>query len=684
MKVILDEFQSKAVNTEHKNALVIAAPGSGKTTVIVNRVFHLVYNKGVNPDNIIVITFTKAAALNMKSRFLQLRDEFLLQNISGISAGSNNEMRTPFFGTFHALFYKILRRHKGDIKIIESYESHNIIKKVLLVYIDEINEDKVKEILNNISLFKSSGISLEEFEPAVDKHIFNDCYNHYENYKKEKGLLDFDDLQINCKYLFMKNPELLERYSRLFKYILVDEFQDCDALQLEILKMLNGDNSIFAVGDEDQCIYGFRGSKPECMVDFHNIFKGGEKLFLSLNYRSTDNIVDLSKVLIKNNLMRNEKQINAARKDIKDITILKCMNENGEADEIALKIEKLKALGNIDYKDNVVLYRTNVESRSLVDVFIRKKIPFRLMDKEYNFFEHFICKDLLAYFKLALDSCDRESFIKVINRPFRYVSKINLEKLKQYKYKEDCFEILSNFEGIPIFQVKTIKELKKDINYLNKLNLRSAVDFIIMDIGYIDYLREYSKKYKIDLSELEEVLEEFKQASLQFKNIPAFLLHVEEVAAELKKNSKMADEDRVILSTIHGVKGMEFKNVYIINCVEDILPHANSLENNIEEERRLMYVAITRAIDNLFMYIPRNLRGKDKEESRFIKECSLNLKKETSFGYITGDKVRHRAFGRGTIVETTDTDVSIQFEDGIMRKFDVVVLINNGLIDKVG
>jgi DNA helicase-2/ATP-dependent DNA helicase PcrA len=684
MKINLDKFQNEAVNTEYKNALVIAAPGSGKTTVIVNRVFHLIFNKGVNPDNIIVITFTKAAALNMKNRFIELRDQFVINSEGFTESKERINMKTPFFGTFHALFYKILRRHKGDIKIIESYESHNIIKKVLLVYIDEINEDKVKEILNNISLFKSSGISIEDFNPAVDKQIFMDCYNHYEEYKKEKGLLDFDDLQINCKFLFMKNPELLAGYEKLFKYILVDEFQDCDSIQLEILKMLNSSNSIFAVGDEDQCIYGFRGSKPECMVEFHKVFKGGKKLFLSLNYRSTDNIVDLSKGLIKNNVMRNGKEIISARKDIKDISILKCVNENGEADEIALKIEKLIALSEGRYKDNAILYRTNVESRSLVDVLIRKKIPFRLMDKEYNFFEHFICKDLLAYLKLALDSCDRESFTRVINRPFRYVSKINIEKLKQHKYKEDCFDILTSIEGMPVFQIKAINELKKDINYLNKLNLRSAVDFIIMDIGYIDYLREYSKKYKIDLNDLEEVLEEFKEASSQFKSIVPFLLHVEEVGMELKKNSKIMDEDRVILSTIHGVKGMEFKNVFIINCVEDILPHANSLESNIEEERRLMYVAITRAIDNLYMFIPRNLRGKTKDESRFIKECCANLKTETSFGYVEGDKVRHRTFGSGSILETTDTEVRIQFDDGIQRRFDAMVLISNGLIEKVG
>jgi DNA helicase-2/ATP-dependent DNA helicase PcrA len=204
-----------------------------------------------------------------------------------------------------------------------------------------------------------------------------------------------------------------------------------------------------------------------------------------------------------------------------------------------------------------------------------------------------------------------------------------------------------------------------------------------MDIGYIDYLRAYSSKYKIDLNELEEVLEEFKEAATQFRNIPAFLLHVEEVTTEIKKNSKRIDEDHVILSTIHGVKGMEFKNVFIINCVEEIMPHANSSQENVEEERRLMYVGITRAIDNLFVYIPRTLRGRTREESRFIKEFSFNSVREAGFGYEVGDNINHKAFGLGKIIEVKDNEVNIKFDNGVERKFDAMVLVSNNLIDKI-
>lgn len=667
MNVKLDKYQMEAVSTDHRNVLVVASPGSGKTTVIINRVAYLVKERGIDPSNIIVITFTRAAAQNMKKRY------------EAISRGG----KPPFFGTFHALFYKILSRHIGKINIISSAEGHNLIKNVLLSFIEELSEEKIKEVLNNISLFKTGGLDIEQFSPNVDKNIFIECYNSYEKYKKEKELVDFDDLQISCKKLFEDNAKVLSSYQKLFKSILIDEFQDCDSLQISILRLLNRDNSIFAVGDEDQCIYGFRGSRPECMVEFDTIFENGKKLYLSHNYRSTNNIVDISKELIKNNIMRNEKKIVAWRKENKEVKILRTVNESGEGDEIAAYIQKSKMLGEGYYKDNAILYRTNVECRSFIDTFTRKKIPFKLMDKEYNFFEHFICKDMLAYLSLSIDNAERESFARIINKPFRYISKSNIEKVKAYTYRENCFDILSTIEDIPVFQVKSINKLKKDVHYLNKMSLRSAVDFIVMDIGYIDYLKEYSTKYKIDINELEEVLEEFKEASSQFRNIGEFLIHVDEVSKEIKNSKKSFEEDCVVLSTIHGVKGMEFNNVFVVNCVEETLPHSSSIKDNIEEERRLMYVAITRAINNLFLYIPKTIRGKTREESRFIKECHVLDDKNISFGYNSGDKVFHRVYGEGKIIDIRDKEINIGFVDGETRKFDAIVLINNRLIEKV-
>jgi len=662
----LSTEQRAAVFSASRNLLVTAGPGSGKTVVIVNRIVHLINEQNISPKNIIVITFTRAASINMKNRYITI----------------NGKERVPFFGTFHGLFYKILKNYYGQINIIDTLEVYKLIKNVLMSYLDEVGDEKVKEVINNISVFKTSGDSIENFSPSVDKGIFTAAYNIYEQYRKEKNLFDFDDLQIGCRDLFIKNYTILQGYKKLFKHILVDEFQDCDSMQVEILKLLNEENSIFAVGDEDQCIYGFRGSNPECMVKFSENFDGGGKLPLSTNYRCPKNIVEISMNIIKNNSMRNEKDIIAFKEKDGIIKVLNNINENSQADEISCIIQKYNEDDEKKYRDNAILYRTNVECRSLIDVFIKKRIPFKLLDKEYDFFQHFICKDIIAYLKLSIDSSDKDSFLRIINKPFRYISKLNLDNLKRNYVKEDCFEMVKDIEGIPVFQMKMLDKLKKDIHFLNKISLDNSINNLVSSIGYHDYIKGYCTKFKIDLGEMEDVIDEFRQSTEGYSSIIAFLAHVDQVKEEISKHKKNMDEDAVILSTIHGVKGMEFKNVYLINCNEENIPHVNSIDNNLEEERRLFYVGITRAIDNVWLCICKNVKGKAKETSRFIKECNILGASDSELPFKEGDGVLHKSFGSGNVVSITSKDLEIKFEGGVVRKFDTDILYNNSLISK--
>ncbi|MBZ9636233.1 ATP-dependent helicase [Clostridium sp. FP1] len=663
----LSEQQRAAVFSDNRNLLVTAGPGSGKTVVIVNRIVHLINEQNINPSNIIVITFTRAAAINMKNRYIAI----------------NGKERVPFFGTFHGLFYKILKNYYGQINIINTLEVYKLIKNVLMSYLDEVSDEKVKEVINNISVFKTSGKIIYDFDSSIDKGIFIAAYNIYEQYRKERNLFDFDDLQIGCRDLFIKNYTILKGYRTLFKHILVDEFQDCDSMQVDILKLLNEDSSIFAVGDEDQCIYGFRGSNPECMVKFSQHFEGGGKVPLSTNYRCPKNIVEISMNIIKNNSMRNEKTIVAFKEQDGGIAVLNNINENSQAEEISNIIQSRHETLDKNYKDNAILYRTNVECRSLIDVFIKKRIPFMLLDKEYDFFQHFICKDIIAYLKLSIDKSDKESFLRIINKPFRYVSKLNLDNLRRNIVKEDCFETVKDISGVPIFQMKMLDKLKKSIHILNKISLRSAIDNIVLSIGYHDYIREYCTKFKIDLGEMEDVIEEFRQSIDGYNSIIAFLAHVDQVKEEISKGKKNTNEDAVILSTIHGVKGMEFKNVYLINCNEENIPHVNSMDNNIEEERRLFYVGITRAIDNVWLCICKNVKGKVKETSRFVVECNIIGGLPTGLPFKEGDIILHKNFGKGKVISITSKDLDLKFEGGITRKFDASVLYNNSLISKV-
>jgi DNA helicase-2/ATP-dependent DNA helicase PcrA len=709
----LDNEQRKAVLSNNRNSLVLACPGSGKTTVLINRVVYLInygniYKSEFFPEelnnsdlvllkqyledkniiysigykqkleyllgpkkekasNIIVITFTKAAALNMKKRFEAISNE----NIS------------PFFGTFHGLFYKLLMRNIRNINIIGASESYRLISNILIKHFDEVSEDKIKEVRNKISLYKCSDIPIEKFEADMDKNIFKDCYNSYEEYKHEKALIDFDDLQIKFRDLLFNTPNLLEQYRKWFTHVLVDEFQDIDNIQLYILKMLNAYNSVFGVGDEDQCIYSFRGSRPDYMVDFDKHFQNGTKYYLSTNYRSAENVVKISASLIKNNIMRNKKNMIAFKKEKRVLEVLRYQTENYQAEDIAVVIEKLRSVGAYKYEECAVLYRTNMESRSLIDAFIRKKIPFRLFDKEYNFFDHFICKDFLAYLKLSIFPDDKESFKRIINKPYRYVSKISLEKLNSSIIRSNCFETIKVMESTPVFQIKTLDKLEKDIHNLNKMSLQSAIDYINSALGYHDYILEYSQKFKIQVSELEEIIEEFKEACMNYNSIITLLAHVEEVKEQLSKVTANANEDSVILSTIHSVKGMEFKNVFIINCVEEIIPHVNNSEEGLEEERRLFFVALTRTIDNVFVCIPRNVRGKLKEPSRFIEECNININENLQEIYKIDVEVMHSSFGRGKVISFDKNVIEIRFENSINRRFDIAVIHNNGIIKKI-
>ena len=659
MKVNLDINQRNAVYIKEKNVLVVASPGSGKTTVIINRVNHLIEDLKINEGNIIVITFTRAAADNMRNRY---------KNIF-------KKEKAPFFGTFHGLFYKILLREGYDIKIMDGGKGHAIIKNVLSRYFDDVNDDKVREVMNNISMFKTSLCTINEFKSTVSKDIFLECLKAYESIKEREGLWDFDDLSVKVLKLLTENKRILEKYRRIFKYILVDEFQDCDNIQVSFLLLMNKDNELFAVGDEDQCIYSFRGSKPEYMVNFHETFKDGVKVKLLTNYRSKNNIVEVSKRLIDKNENRNEKEIISYCDSHGIVHYSTPYNEYMQGEEIA-KYIKENYQGT--YADNAVLYRTNMESRSMIDILTKRKIPFVLLDKGYNFFNHFICKDLINYLKLSIDQYDKNAFAWIINKPFRYISKENLGYINSYQEHKSPFDILINKKDMPPFQCKKIDDLRKEILYLNKMSLGSAIQYIISTMGYIDYLREYANKYGQSLDDLEDVLEEFKGAAEGFKTITEFLVHVNNVE-ELIESSKVV-EDGVILSTIHGVKGMEFNNVYIINCNEEVIPHKSSMEENIEEERRLFYVGITRAINNLYVFSPKTMRGKFREASRFITESHLEEESEkVDYGIEVGNMLYHRTYGEGSVIEIDKDKITIKFKD-ICRSFSLKVLMENNLV----
>ncbi|MGL4451677.1 MAG: ATP-dependent helicase [Sarcina sp.] len=654
----LDIYQKQAVVSNSDKTLIVAPPGSGKTTVIINRINYLI-EKNINDRNIIVLTFTKSAAENMKNRYMNIF----------------NKKTSPFFGTFHGLFYKILLRYYGKLEIINTFEAFGVIKKQLMKASEEISDEKVKEILNNISLKKSS-YNIDDFKPTIAKDIFEECYKAYEEYKEYKNLLDFDDLQKKAIDLLQTNNNVLNGYKNLFKYILVDEFQDCDNLQIEFLKLIS--TNIFCVGDEDQCIYSFRGSNPEVMVNFDDVFTKSQKIYLKYNYRSRSNIVDLSKKIIDENKFRHQKEIIANSKQVGNIQFVVPYDESEQSKFVAEKIKERILTGEIKYEDNAILYRTNVESRSIIDRLIKEKIPFKLLDKEFNFFKHFVCQDLIAYLKLAIDPTDKESFAKVINKPYRYVSKGALLKIKKNIEEINCITQLLSSGEIHPFQVRKLEELRDDIANLNKLTLRTAIDFILSDLDYLDYLKDYANKYNQNVDDLYDIVDEFKESAKEFKKILPFFEHIKNIEDNLVE-AKSINQDAVILSTIHGVKGMEFKNVYLIDCVDEMLPHKNAKDH--EEERRIFYVGLTRAIDNVSVYIPKNVKGHFTQKTPFVPDSIIKSDKlEYTGGFKVGQKVKSKVNGIGEVEQVKDGVVTIVFGNR-MKRYDIKTVVEAKLIE---
>lgn len=614
---MLDKYQYEAVYTKFLNSIVIAAPGSGKTTVIVNRVAYLINSEIALPTEIAVITFTKAAALNMKNRFINICHK-----------------EPPFFGTFHSLFYKIIREQKKDIRLISEKESLNIIFNNLRKYNERISYEKSLQVLGNFSLYKFCEKEEKKFIPSIDSNIFFECLHLYEEYKKNEGLMDFDDMQIICLEMLQNNKAILERYRNIYRFMLIDEFQDCDLLQLKFLKLFSDKSSIFAVGDEDQCIYSFRGSRPDFMVNFQEHFKNARKYYLCINYRSKENIVETSKRLIQNNKARNNKDI-IAFKNCKNypaynnIVMHIFEDSSHQAEQIINSVRERVKNKEFYYSDCAVLYRTHMENRNLIDECIREKIPFVIYGEKFNFYEHFICKDLTAYLKLCIDKTDRNSFFRIINKPSRYIGRLYIKKAADYPYAENCFDIIMKQDRLQYSMIRNIKLLEYRINKLtkllkqNKFNLKEAVDFILNKIGYADYLKSYSDMNNMNLDDNIEIAQEFKRECSNFNDVPELIAHIEKVKELMENKTKEDSGNSLIISTIHGVKGMEFRNVYIIDCCEGYIPHRNSMDKNIEEERRLFYVAITRAIDELHICVPEEINGKTTTESRFLKECNI-------------------------------------------------------------
>lgn len=655
----LNENQLKAVNHLDGPCMVLAGPGSGKTRVITYRIANMVVNKNIKPTSILAISFTKASSIEMKNRALSLSNDFRMNKVT--------------YGTFHSVFFRILRYFENyNIESILDEKTKRIGLKNILkgLNIENADDDEtIGQVINEISYVKNELMDKRDFKSEVlTNDEFIKVYNFYEEYKQQMNKIDFDDMLIKTYELLKNNKAALDRVRSVYRYILVDEFQDINKVQFEALKLIaNPSNNIFVVGDEDQSIYGFRGSRPDFLLEFEEYFSNTKKVLLDINYRSKGEIINIANRLIEKNTNRYEKVIKCGQGNGAKVNYISPEDSEEEAVYIAKDIKNKVQEDYTEYTDFAVIYRTNIQSRALVDVFMDMRIPFVVKDSIVTIYDHWAAQDILAYLRIGVNPNSNKDWIRIINKPFRYISKDNLNLIKD---EPDFINSLINKCDLHPKQVKTINDLDIDISYVKGLNPKNAISYIRTTLDYDRYILDYCANRKIKTNGLIEILNELESSATNFKTIQEYLEHIERVKSEIVDNKNNKETDGVIFTTMHSAKGLEFKNVYIIGTNEGTIPHEKSYEiddeekknDQIEEERRLMYVAITRAEENICISSPINKYGKRVSKSRFVEDIKAPTKKEMD-SITIGDRIYHKKFKEGTIVEKNGDSIKIRFKD---------------------
>ena len=704
----MNENQLKAILKTQGAVMVIAGAGSGKTRVLTNRIAYLIAEKNVLESNILAITFTNKAAKEMKERIYSLVGE---------------TSKYIWINTFHSMCVRILRQHidllgyNKNFTILDTSEQKSIIKNI----VKELNlsEDSYQpnNILKIISNSKNSMISVNEMKAQARFGFMKnvaEIYEYYQKYLKKNSVLDFDDLMLKTIVLFEKHPEVLAIYQNKFEYIHVDEYQDTNVIQYKLIKMLSEiHKNICIVGDDDQSIYSWRGACSDNIINFEKDYEDVEVIFLDQNYRSNSTILDAANAVIKNNTDRKDKALWSENKGGDKITVYSAANDKDETDDIAKKILDLKAQG-IDYKDIAILYRANYLSRSMENSCMAFGIPYKLIGS-LKFLQRQEIRDLLAYMNVIVNKNDEFSLRRIINVPKRGIGASSMAKIDNYaeQYGLSLFEALKNIDMIGVSKkiitnIHLLTQLIEKYSQTEQYLIEDLIVGIYKDSGYESMLKESADAYaESRIENISELVSSAKQFSSMNDNLIDFI-------SEMSLTSDADDEnedDSVVLSTVHAAKGLEYRVVFIMGLEENLFPSIRDAEssederNKMEEERRLAYVAITRAKEKLFMsYANRRMQFgsiKNNKRSRFLDEVPNKLMHfESGFGatandsgesqfesvtkfisrlspkikiadkpktdvrtnYVVGDIVVHKKFGEGKVLSIEKDSVKVDFE----------------------
>lgn len=611
----LNRGQDEAIKHGNGPCMVLAPPGSGKTLIVTERTRYLIEESGVRPDQILVITFTRYAAREMKERFERL------------TAGKNYPVT---FGTFHSIFYGILKCAYGigANNLMSEKESSVLLQEVLdqtdIESTPEVEDEEelVRELLREVGMVKNGLCHLKDFHSKyLTQDEFAEVFRSYEHQKKELKKFDFDDMLVKCYALFRKKPEILQGWQKRFQYILIDEFQDINRVQYEVIRMLAAPRyNLFVVGDDDQSIYGFRGAKPELMLYMKQEFPSLRTISLTVNYRSTEFITGAAARVILHNDTRFYKRVQSFRGRGQNVHVQEVLDEQEEAQYVTEEIQKKLDQG-IKPGEIAVLFRAAVQARMISEILSEHRIPFEMRDYVTNFYRHFIVKDMMAYLQLAAGKRDRSLFLTICNRPLRYLARNSMEN------RQVNFEDLRKFYCDKDWMLDIIDQFDVDVRMMKNMAPYAAIQYIRKKIGYDDFLKEYAEKHQISWKQLMDVMAELEERSKNFKSYDEWEIHIAKYTQELEEQQAKARkikgerENKVQLMTIHSAKGLEFEDVFVIHANEGEIPHQKAeKKDEIEEERRLFYVALTRAKNNLCISYITQKNGNSIKPSRFVEE----------------------------------------------------------------
>lgn len=691
----LNDAQREAVEVTSGPLLILAGAGSGKTMTLTHRIANLIANHGVSPNQILAVTFTNKAAREMRER---------LAKLLGMSA--DNRMFMPFMGTFHGICVRILKIEAENIGLSKNFviydedDRKSLVKRVikdLSLNDKRINYRAVSSVISkNKNEFRSAS-DYAESARYPDQKMIAEVFSRYETERRRASALDFDDLLLETARLFKERPDVREKWQQRFKHILIDEYQDTNAVQYQIVKLLvNNDQNICVVGDDWQSIYSWRGADFTNILNFEKDFPGAKVIKLEQNYRSTQSILDAASKVISKNKNRTEKEMWTNNKYGAPVHLERLGDETEEAFFVANRISTQVSMGIRKYSDFAILYRTNAQSYPFERIFMQSQVPYKIIGG-VRFFDRKEIRDIMAYLKLIHQPNDIVSFMRIVNLPARGVGAVSLRRFLSYHgshgNENDIIQTLRAADEIAGLSSKVSHSLVRLGNLLFDLSEKSQAGSLPVDtigelvkrLDYKNYLNDGSVQGE-DRIENIDVLE--KEAGV-YADLAGFL----EDAALLSSSDESSEDDKVTLMTLHAAKGLEFPVVFLVGMEEGLLPHIRTLdfvnEDDVEEERRLTYVGMTRALEELFLSCARSRYSYNQKQyqmpSRFLEDflddgatldddayTEIQLDDQPMVNmFEVGDRVESTQFGVGTITDIDGLAVQVNFDGGSVKKLNI-------------